>query len=278
MAFSCETASADLLQGLKRLVDERGVCLTLHHQSGVAERKRYHEAYGTSPTEYLERLGVLGPNVMLAHVLGLSPAEVDAVARTGTNVVMCPTSAMKEAKGLHLVGNLPEFVEKGVNVAFGSDSANSLQPPGRDPLDQPGGAPVQGRAPGPRRDPGRDGARDGHAARRRRRSRSATTSARSSPARRPTSSSSTPTARSGRRCSTRSTTWSTTPTAAASTPSSSTARWSWRAGSRASWTPTGCTARSRRSARASRPGPASRSRAAAGPSSDAGRGQAPIRR
>ena len=124
MAFSCETASAELLQGLKRLVDERGVCLTLHHQSGVAERKRYVEAYGTSPTEYLEQLGVLGPNVMLAHVLGLSPAEVDAVARTGTNVVMCPTSAMKEAKGLHLVGNLPEFVEKGVNVAFGSDSAN----------------------------------------------------------------------------------------------------------------------------------------------------------
>ena len=125
MAFSCETASADLLQGLKRLVDERGVCLTLHHQSGVAERKRYHEAYGTSPTEYLEALGVLGPNVMLAHVLGLSPAEVEAVAETGTNVVMCPTSAMKEAKGLHLVGNLPEFVAKGVNVAFGSDSANS---------------------------------------------------------------------------------------------------------------------------------------------------------
>jgi cytosine/adenosine deaminase-related metal-dependent hydrolase len=125
MAFSCETASGELLQGLKRLVDERGVSLTLHHQSGVAERKRYHEAHGTTPTEYLEQLGVLGPNVMLAHVLGLNAAEVAAIARTGTNVVMCPTSAMKEAKGLHLNGNLPEFVASGVNVAFGSDSANS---------------------------------------------------------------------------------------------------------------------------------------------------------
>jgi 5-methylthioadenosine/S-adenosylhomocysteine deaminase len=38
---------------------------------------------------------------------------------------MCPTSAMKEAKGLHLNGNLPEFLAQGVNVAFGSDSANS---------------------------------------------------------------------------------------------------------------------------------------------------------
>jgi 5-methylthioadenosine/S-adenosylhomocysteine deaminase len=125
MAFSCETASGELLQGLKRLVDERGVMLTLHHQSGVAERKRYFEAYGATPTEYLEQLGVLGSNVMLAHVLGLNAVEVEAVARTGTNVVMCPTSAMKEAKGLHLNGNLPEFLAKGVNVAFGSDSANS---------------------------------------------------------------------------------------------------------------------------------------------------------
>jgi 5-methylthioadenosine/S-adenosylhomocysteine deaminase len=126
MAFSAETASAELLQGLKRLVDERGVRLTLHHQSGDDARARYQQDHGaTSPTEYLESLGVLGPNVVLAHVLGLNAAEVDAVARTGTSVVMCPTSAMKEAKGLHLNGNLPEFLAQGVNVAFGSDSANS---------------------------------------------------------------------------------------------------------------------------------------------------------
>jgi cytosine/adenosine deaminase-related metal-dependent hydrolase len=125
MAFSCETASADLLRGLKRLVDERGVGLTLHHQSGNAERQRYQVEYGCTPTEYLEQIGVLGSNVMLAHVLGLDAAEVDAIARTGTSVVTCPTSAMKEAKGLHLTGNLPEFLAKGVNVALGSDSANS---------------------------------------------------------------------------------------------------------------------------------------------------------
>jgi cytosine/adenosine deaminase-related metal-dependent hydrolase len=126
MAFSAETASAELLQGLKRLVDERGTGLTLHHQSGDDARRICRTQYDAdSPTAYLEQLGVLGPNVMLAHVLGLDAAEVDAVARTRTNVVMCPTSAMKEARGIHLNGNLPEFLAKGVNVAFGSDSANS---------------------------------------------------------------------------------------------------------------------------------------------------------
>ncbi|MGE3268226.1 MAG: amidohydrolase family protein [Chloroflexota bacterium] len=125
MAFSLETATPELLQGLKKLVDEKGVGLTLHHLSGDAERARSQSEHGTTPTEYLEQLGVLGENVLLAHVLGLNAAEVEAVARTGTSVVVCPTSAMKEAKGIHLMGNLPEFLAKGVNVAYGSDSANS---------------------------------------------------------------------------------------------------------------------------------------------------------
>src|SRR5215207_6640891 len=126
MAFSADTATAELLQGLKRLVDDRGVFLTLHHTSGEQERQRAQAEYGApSPTAYLEQIGVLGPNVMLAHVLGLDAAEVDAIARTGATVVVCPTSAMKEAKGIHLNGNLPEFLAQGVNVAYGSDSANS---------------------------------------------------------------------------------------------------------------------------------------------------------
>src|SRR5689334_18435204 len=36
MAFSMQTATPELLQGLKRTVDERGVGLTLHHMSGAA--------------------------------------------------------------------------------------------------------------------------------------------------------------------------------------------------------------------------------------------------
>lgn len=126
MAFSVDTASAELLQGLKRLVDDRGVFLTMHHMSGEDARRQYQAEHGApSPTAYLEQLGVLGPNVMLAHVLGLDAAEVDIIARSGATVVVCPTSAMKEAKGIHLNGNLPEFLAKGVPVAYGSDSANS---------------------------------------------------------------------------------------------------------------------------------------------------------
>ena len=108
MPFSPETCSAELLQGLKRVVDQRGTGLTLHHGSGPQARKDYQGRGAKNPTEYLEALGVLGPNVLLAHALGLDDAEVDCVARTGAAVTMCPVTAAKGARGATAPPGRPE--------------------------------------------------------------------------------------------------------------------------------------------------------------------------
>ena len=57
---------------------------------------------------------MLGPNVLLAHVLGIDAAEVDCIARTGTTVVMCPVTAAKGGRGVGEHGRLPELLAKGV--------------------------------------------------------------------------------------------------------------------------------------------------------------------
>jgi len=125
MPFSPETCSADLLGGLKRLADEHGTGLTLHHGSGPAARRESLARYGLRPTEYLESSGVLGPNVLLSHVLGLDDAEIECLARTGTAVAMCPVTAAKGAKGIAALGRMPELLQRGVRVALGSDSPNN---------------------------------------------------------------------------------------------------------------------------------------------------------
>jgi len=125
MPFSPETCSAELLQGLKRVVDQRGTGLTLHHGSGPQARKDYQGRGAKNPTEYLEALGVLGPNVLLAHALGLDDAEVDCVARTGAAVTMCPVTAAKGARGATALGRMPELLARGVRVALGCDSPNN---------------------------------------------------------------------------------------------------------------------------------------------------------
>jgi cytosine/adenosine deaminase-related metal-dependent hydrolase len=125
MPFSPETCSADLLRELKRVADEHRTSLTLHHGSGPEARKEYQARHGRRPTEYLESLGVVGPNVVLAHVLGLDDAEIDCLARTATAVAMCPITAAKGARGIPEHGRMPELLAKGVKVALGCDSPNN---------------------------------------------------------------------------------------------------------------------------------------------------------
>ena len=125
MPFSPETCTAELLRGLKTVVDERRTMLTLHHNSGAQQRQDYQARHGRRPTEYLESLGVLGPNVLLAHVLGIDDAEIDCIARTRTAVVMCPITAAKGGRGVPEHGRMPELSAKGVKIALGADSPNN---------------------------------------------------------------------------------------------------------------------------------------------------------
>ena len=125
MPFSADTCSAELLLALKRAADEHGTSLTLHHNSGPTARQEYAARHGRRPTEYLESLGVLGPNMLLAHVLGIDDAEIDCLARTRTPVVMCPVTAAKSGRGVPEHGRMPELLAKGVRVALGCDSPNN---------------------------------------------------------------------------------------------------------------------------------------------------------
>lgn len=125
MPFSYETCTAELLRELKQVVDQRGTSLTLHHNSGPQARKDAQARYGASPTEYLASLGVLGPRVVLAHVLGLDEAEMDCLARTGTAVAMCPVTAAKGGRGIPEHGRMPELLARGVRIALGCDSPNN---------------------------------------------------------------------------------------------------------------------------------------------------------
>ena len=125
MPFSPETCTAELLSELKKVVDERRTMLTLHHNSGAQQRKDYQARHGRRPTEYLESIGVVGPNVLLAHVLGIDDAEIDCIARTRTAVAMCPITAAKGGRGVPEHGRMPELLAKGVKIALGADSPNN---------------------------------------------------------------------------------------------------------------------------------------------------------
>lgn len=125
MPFAADYATQDLLVAAKRLADQYQCGLTLHQSNDPPSVKVALEKHGKRPIEYLEGIGVLGPNVLLAHLIGLDDNEVEAIARTQTKAVMVPTAALKMGRGTTSQGKLPEMLQKGICVSLGTDAGNN---------------------------------------------------------------------------------------------------------------------------------------------------------
>jgi cytosine/adenosine deaminase-related metal-dependent hydrolase len=125
MPFSPGFSTPELLVAAKKLADECQTGLTLHYNNSSQYVEACLRQHGKRPTQYLEDIGILGPNVLLAHALGLDETEVECLARTGTKVVMCPTAAIKGGAGMTRTGLLPEMLQKRVTVGLGTDAGNN---------------------------------------------------------------------------------------------------------------------------------------------------------
>ena len=125
MPFSPSFSTEELLLGAKELADRYGTGLTLHFNNSQQTVEASLSQHGKRPAEYLEEIGVLGPSTLLAHSLGIDQREVDAMARTGTKAVMCPTAAIKGGAGMTKTALLPELLRAGVTVGLGTDAGNN---------------------------------------------------------------------------------------------------------------------------------------------------------
>ena len=125
MPFAADYCTPELLAAAKEIADRYGTGMTLHQANSPASIDVHLRRYGKRPVEYLEQIGVLAPNLLLAHVIGLDQSEVDCLARSGTKAVMCPTAALKMGHGISARGMLPEMLDRGVCVGLGTDAANN---------------------------------------------------------------------------------------------------------------------------------------------------------
>ena len=78
---------------------------------------------GISPVEYLDSLGVLGPEVIAAHTLWLSDKDVEILGKRGVTCVHNVNSNLKLASGYKFRYN--ELRDAGANVCLGTDGCGS---------------------------------------------------------------------------------------------------------------------------------------------------------
>jgi 5-methylthioadenosine/S-adenosylhomocysteine deaminase len=94
----------------------------IHCAETAAEVDMSLDERGVRHVPWLAGLGVLGPDVQLAHSVWLDDSELDLIAESGSIVVHCPVSNMYLASG---VARIVEMLERGITIALASDGPGS---------------------------------------------------------------------------------------------------------------------------------------------------------
>ena len=119
---SIYTLSTDTLQKAAELARANGVPILMHIAEAPFESERSRAQHGGSPVHYLERIGLLGGDVVGAHCVWVDATDIATLLRRGVGTVHNPSSNMKLASGVMPVVDL---LTAGVPVGLATDSAAS---------------------------------------------------------------------------------------------------------------------------------------------------------
>ena len=75
--------------------------------------------YQKRPAQFLDEMGVLGPNLLTAHNVMLSDEDIRCMAERGVKVIHCPRANL----AYHGFPKTPQILREGLNVGLGSDGA-----------------------------------------------------------------------------------------------------------------------------------------------------------
>lgn len=116
------TVGPDLLVRCAEVAKERNLKLHIHLSETQKEVEDCIRDHGATPVRYLDKLGVLGPNVIAAHVVHVDEEEAAILAERGVTVSHCPCSNMKLASGIFKYKMLHEA---GCRITLGTDGDSS---------------------------------------------------------------------------------------------------------------------------------------------------------
>lgn len=121
---SPERCSRPLIEALSDLAQRAGVRLFSHvaisRVEAVAARRLF-AAHGGSPVRYLHDLGLLGPQLTLAHGVWLDENDHALLARSDTRLVLNPMSNLKTRNG---VAPFRAYRNAGITLGLGCDNCS----------------------------------------------------------------------------------------------------------------------------------------------------------
>lgn len=119
---SVYTTTPEILAACHDLAHELALPLHMHLAETAEETQICLHAHGKRPVDYSRSLGLLDGPCTLAHVVDVTPDELDSLAESGAVAAHNVSSNMKLASGASPV---PAMLERGMPVALGTDGAAS---------------------------------------------------------------------------------------------------------------------------------------------------------
>lgn len=119
---SMYTCSEKTLEDAVALARKNHAPILIHVAEAPFELEQSRQKYGLTPVAYLERAGVLGPDVVAAHCIWVNQADILVLAHEGVGCEFNPSSNMKTAAGV-----MPaiEMLAAGEAIGLATDGAAS---------------------------------------------------------------------------------------------------------------------------------------------------------
>ena len=99
-----------------------GVKMQVHVSETEFEHSECIKRHGMTPAAYLEKTGIFDVPAVAAHCVYSDDSDLEIFKRKGVTVAANPVSNMKLASG---ICNVQKIIDKGVNLAIGTDSVAS---------------------------------------------------------------------------------------------------------------------------------------------------------
>jgi len=127
--IKCDTSIQSIFQTTPELWEfiadmalKENISIHMHLCETQSEVEYTLKNYGDTPILCLEKHGVFNSHVVAAHGIYVTPDEIDILAQNKSSVVHDPCSNLKCCCGF---ANLKPFMQKGINIALGTDGVCS---------------------------------------------------------------------------------------------------------------------------------------------------------
>lgn len=116
------TVSEALFRRCAEAARNKGLVLHTHLAETEQEVKDCIAAHGMTPVRWLDSIGVLGENVVAAHVVHVDDEEIEILKERKVTIVHNPCSNMKLSSGIF---RAQAFSQSDCRIALGTDGASS---------------------------------------------------------------------------------------------------------------------------------------------------------